>query len=256
MPTATSCTRPATTRRRAVIARAISHLPHQLGWHGKTQITFGTTGESDPRWSLDGKQITFVAYSQNLDVMRLCRMDADGHNQRTLRAFGERETLPAPATPGYRLENIEGASRKVPERHILINVKTGQQRVLPVPTHEDPSDEILPMPGAKLVYAVNNHTSTVSIDSLFYHLNAMTGAMHYLTEGQFWPGRRTARASARHRGGTRRPTKSDSSPSPPIPTNRPKSASETCPAWFGPPRCLSGLPAAARCGRLRRAFRM
>ena len=35
------------------------------------------------------------------------------------------------------------------------------------------------------MYAANNHNSTVGRDYLFYRLTPETGALHYLTEGQF-----------------------------------------------------------------------
>jgi len=155
---------------------------------GKTQLTFGTTGEadeSDPSWSLDGKQITFIAYPPNSDVMRLCRIDADGHNQRVLRTLGEYETLPAPATPGYRLENPDFTVRADISQHTLVALKTGKRTLLTVPEHSFEDDLLLPMPGGGLVYAANNRDSTTHENYLFYRLNAATGELRYLTDGQF-----------------------------------------------------------------------
>ena len=152
---------------------------------GKTQLTFSTTGEFDPRWSPDGKQITFIANPENSDLSVLCRMDANGRHQRVLRTLGEHEYLPEPLTPGYRLEDTDpGAMYTV--SHTLVTLKTGRRLLLTVPLHfSGGADTLLPVPGSDLVYAVNIHNSTVGSDYLFYRLKPATGKFRYLTEGQF-----------------------------------------------------------------------
>lgn len=152
---------------------------------GKTPLTFGVTDQTDPSWSLDGKQITFIANSANSALPVLCRMDADGQNQRVLRTLRESETLPVPPTPGYRLENTDPATDTGTETHTLINLKTGRRLILPVPPDDQWLGLLLPMPSPGLVYASNNHNSTVGTDYLFYRVSPNTGAMRYLTEGQF-----------------------------------------------------------------------
>ena len=154
---------------------------------GRMQLTFGTLGDYDyaPKWSADGRQVTYIERSSTSVFDKLCEIDASGGNRRVLKTLDfdrNRERLFA---SGYHLQNDEGDYGKVPDRHILINLKTGRRLTLPVPAHDDPNDELLPMPGAKLVYAVSNHNSTVGIDYLFYRLNPDTGALHYLTEGKF-----------------------------------------------------------------------
>lgn len=70
-------------------------------------------------------------------------------------------------------------------RHILINLKTNTRLTLKVPVNGDGNDVLLPMPRTDLVYAVDNHNSTVGTDYLFYRLNPHMGVLNYLTKGQF-----------------------------------------------------------------------
>ena len=150
---------------------------------GKTQLTFGMTDQSDPRWSPDGKQIIFIAYSANSDAATLCRIDADGRNQRVLRSLGAGETLPAPPTPGYKLEPANSAADT--ETYTLIALKTGKRLPVTVSEHGVGPDALLPMPGGGLVYAANERNSTSHENYFFYRLDAATGKLRYLTEGQF-----------------------------------------------------------------------
>ena len=46
-------------------------------------------------------------------------------------------------------------------------------------------DVLLPMPGQDLVYAANDHNSTVGVEFEFFRLRPETGALRRLTEGQF-----------------------------------------------------------------------
>jgi len=152
---------------------------------GKMQLTFGAGDEESPKWSANGRQITFVAYRANSSAALLCRMNADGGSQRVLKPLGENETLPVPPTPGYRLENADPATDTGTATHTLVNLKTNKRLVLPVPPDDQWLGILLPMPGADLVYASNNHNSTVGTDYLFYRLNPAAGELRYLTEGQF-----------------------------------------------------------------------
>lgn len=152
---------------------------------GRTQLTFGTGDEERPQWSADGRQITFVAYRANSSVPLLCRMDAAGSRRRVLKTLGENEALPIAPTPGYRLENTDPATDTGTEIHTLITLKTGKRQLLPVPPDDQWLGMLLPMPGTDLVYASNNHNSTVGTDYLFYRVNPNTGTFKYLTEGQF-----------------------------------------------------------------------
>ena len=152
---------------------------------GKTQLTFGAGDEEAPKWSADGTQITFVAYRANSSVPLLCRMNANGSGQRVVKPLGENDVLPAPPTPGYKLENADPATDTGTATHTLIALKTGKRLILPVPPDDQWLGILLPMPGTDLVYASNNHNSTVGTDYLFYQVKPDTGAMRYLTEGQF-----------------------------------------------------------------------
>ncbi len=152
---------------------------------GETQLTFGTGDEDSPQWSPDGRQILFAAYPANSDASALCRIDADGRHQQRLGAIKEGTWPPKPATPGYTLENSDSATDTDAEKHTLITVKTGRRLVLTVPEDDYPDDALLPAPGGGLTYAVYNHNSTNGVYYSFYRLDAATGKLRYLTEGQF-----------------------------------------------------------------------
>ena len=149
------------------------------------QLTFGTNDEDYPKWSQDGRQITFVQYFSTVGPPEVSVMNADGGKQHILRLLKDNVEPESFSASSYRLENVEGDYDSVPNRHILICLKTGQKLTLPVPAHDDLYDSILPMPGSDLVYAVNNHNSTIGVDYLFYRLNPTAGTLHYVTEGQF-----------------------------------------------------------------------
>ena len=152
---------------------------------GKTQLTFGNGDEEQPKWSADGRRVTFVEDTGPPWIQTLCEINASGGRGRVLRQLTGSAFSNDLQTPGYRLENMEAADDQAPDRHILIDLKSGQRRTLPVPPHADIQDVLLPMPGQDLVYAANNHNSTVGTDYLFYRLNPDPGTMRYLTEGQF-----------------------------------------------------------------------
>ena len=151
---------------------------------GTTQLTFGAGDEATPQWSPDGRQILFAACPANSDAWTLCRMDADGRDQQRLEALKDGAWPPKPATPGYKLENDGSATD--PDIYTLIALKTGRRLRLTVP---DPGiygdDALLPMPGGGLVYAANQRNSTSHENYFFYRINAATGKLRYLTEGQF-----------------------------------------------------------------------
>ena len=151
---------------------------------GKTQLTFGSDEEYDPKWSADGRQVTYIERSSTSAVDKLCGTDASGGNRRVFGTLGFDTDCEKLFASGYRLKNVAGDYDTVPNHHILM-LKTGRSLTLPVPAHDNPNDELLPMPGSDLVYAANNHDSTVGTDYLFYRLNPNTGTLHYLTEGQF-----------------------------------------------------------------------
>ncbi len=151
---------------------------------GKTQLTFGAYDEEVPQWTDGGRHVTFLSYDGTASV-KLCQINADGSKRRVLRTLGETEVVPAPPTPGYRLENIIADTGNAPTQHILINAETGQRQTLAVPEHDDDNDALLPMPGTDIVYAANNHNSTVGTDYFFYRLNPSTGVLRPLTGGQF-----------------------------------------------------------------------
>ena len=152
---------------------------------GRMQLTFGTNDEDYPKWSQDGRQITFVQYFSTVGPPEVSVMNANGGKQHILRLLKDNVEPESFSASSYRLENVEGDYDRVPNRHILICLKTGQKLTLPVPAHDDLYDSILPMPGSDLVYAVNNHNSTIGVDYLFYRLNPTAGTLHYVTEGQF-----------------------------------------------------------------------
>ncbi len=157
---------------------------------GKTQLTFGTSDEENPTWTVDGRHIIFVQYYRYFDADQsppmLCEVDENGKKRHVLKVLTEAAAFPnPPAVFGYRLDNDETDNDRAATRHILINLKTNARQTLKVPVDGDGSDVLLPMPGTDLVYAVNNHNSTVGTDYLFYRLNTHMGSMRYLTEGQF-----------------------------------------------------------------------
>lgn len=202
---------------------------------GKTQLTFGMD-EEFPRWSADGKEITFVAY-QAASPATLCRIDADGKHQRVIRTLGEEETLPGPATPGYRLENIDPVLPDDNEaKHFLVNVRTGHRLLLTVPDHDDYNDALFPMPGGSLVYGANNHNSTVGTDYSFYRLNPDTGALKFITTGQFliWSPDGTHFCVARGRDTVPYDRRRDPPPPPPGETPEDKIAREYRLVWAAP----------------------
>ena len=82
------------------------------------------------------------------------------------------------------------------EQHALVFIGTdGQEKKrvmlkMPPAYREVVSDGGLALlvghsPSASLLYALNNHNSTVGVDYLFFSLDAVTGAAEYLNEGQF-----------------------------------------------------------------------
>lgn len=151
---------------------------------GKTQITSGSADEYAPTWSADGRRVTFLEYA-GAGRGVVCDMTADGGRRRALRTLTGDSGLAPPPVPGYRLENDETDSSGTTYRHILINLRTGRRLTLNVPEHDDPSDALLPAPGQALVYATNDYDSTIGTNFLFYSLLPGTGALRYLTEGQF-----------------------------------------------------------------------
>lgn len=151
---------------------------------GKTQLTFGSCNEYTPKWSANGRQITFLSYDHTAQV-KLCEISANGGGRRVLKTLSSSVLLSMPFVPGYRLETIIPDTGDAPAQHVLVNLKTGRKQVLAVPTHDDDNDVLLPMPGYSLVYAANNHNSTVGTDHFFYRLNPDTGALRSLREGQF-----------------------------------------------------------------------
>ena len=152
---------------------------------GKTQLTFGSGDEGEAKWTPDGRRITFVARAGPAGPDTLCEISAGGGRRRVLRGLADASPAEAGPVLGYRLENEAAESSSAPDRHVLIDRKTGQRQALAVPAHDDLNDALLPMPGRGLVYAANAHNSTVGTDYLFYRLNPETKALHYLTEGQF-----------------------------------------------------------------------
>ena len=152
---------------------------------GKTQLTFGSNDENYPKWVQDGRHIRFVQYFSVSKPPKISVMNADGSGRHILHTLKDNMEPQSLSVPGYRLENDQTNDGDKPDRHILISLKTSQEQTLPVPTHDDLYDTILPMPGSDLVYAANNHNSSVGTDYLFYRLNPTTGTLHYLTEGQF-----------------------------------------------------------------------
>lgn len=149
---------------------------------GRTQLTFGSTDDESPKWSPDGRKVTYYEDRGGASPLRLCEIDANGGNRRVLKVLSaDWEPAPIPV-PGYRLEN---QADDLKSRHVLIALATGRRLTLPVPAHDDVSDALLPAPGHDLLYAANNHDSTVGTDYFFYRLNPDTGAMRYLTEGRF-----------------------------------------------------------------------
>lgn len=154
---------------------------------GRTQLTFGKADEEMPQWSSSGRQITYLENTQTSKPLLLCEINADGSGRRVLKIVTDGTDRPPPAVPGYRLENAE-ADDGTDARHVLINLKTGRRLALTVPSHEggnERDDALLPLPGHGLIYVLNNHNSTLGIDSLFYQLSPETGELRYLTEGQF-----------------------------------------------------------------------
>ena len=151
---------------------------------GKTQLTFGNGDEEEPHWSADGRRITFTAYAASSDTAMLCEIGASGSKRRVLKTLTDNDYPHLPPVANYRLENTGDDAEEI-DHHILVNLKTGHRMTLTVPDHGNLSDLLLAVPGGGLIYAVNNHNSTVGTDYLFYQLNPSTGTLRYLTEGQF-----------------------------------------------------------------------
>lgn len=154
---------------------------------GKTQLTFGRGDEQQPKWSADGRHVTFIEITGQSPSwsQTVCEINANGGQRHMLRKLTDSTSPDELQTPGYRLENIESANDQASDQHVLIDLKSGRRLALAVPAHDDLYDAVLPMPGHDLVYAANNHNSTVGTDYLFYRLDPATGSLHYLTEGQF-----------------------------------------------------------------------
>jgi len=156
---------------------------------GRTQLTFGAGDEERPHWSADGLRVRFVEDTESPWLQTLCEVNANGGRRRVLKKLTDRaspEDLHEDLqTPRYRLENSEASRADAPDQHILIDLQTGRRQTLTVPEHTDLNDLLMPMLGGALVYAANNHNSTVGTDYLFYRLTPETGMLHYLTEGQF-----------------------------------------------------------------------
>ncbi len=157
---------------------------------GKTQLTFSAADDQyDPRWSADGKRITFYV-NDGVGWGGLYEISADGGRRRLIKRLLEAPTIPdAPPVSGYRLENTDSAENSPTaldiDTHTLISVKTGRRLVLSVPEHDSLYDDLLPVPGGGIIYAANNHNTTVGTDYLFYKLDPATGKLRYLTEGRF-----------------------------------------------------------------------
>ena len=170
---------------------------------GKTQLTFGRADDYKPKWSPDGRRITYVQANGDFSLLTLCEIRPNGSGRRVLKRLDSSWEATPPPVPGYHLENV-GSESDDTTQHVLINLRTGRHLALKVPAHDDLSDVLMPMPGHGLVYAANNRNSTIGTNYLFYRLNPDTGALHYLTEGRFiaWspdgsqfciaPGRETA----------------------------------------------------------------
>lgn len=152
---------------------------------GRTQLTFVNGDEEQPRWSADGRYVTFIEITGPPWLQTFCEINASGGRWRVLRQLTGSAFSNDLQTPGYRLENMEVANDQAPDQHVLVDLKTGRRLTLAVPAHDDLYDALLPMPGRDLVYAANNHNSTVGRDYLFYRLDPETRALHHLTEGQF-----------------------------------------------------------------------
>jgi hypothetical protein len=146
---------------------------------GRTQLTFGNGDDWEPRWTLDGQYITFSEYETLLHSATLCKIDANGRRRRVLKrmASDDNSWPPVPMVTQYRLDDDVATSYELPDKHILVSLKTGQRLTLKVPLHEDSSDDLLPMPG--------NHNTVFKTDYLYYRLNPKTGALHRLIDGQF-----------------------------------------------------------------------
>lgn len=149
---------------------------------GRTQLTFGSDDEYTPKWSSDGRLITFFV-NDGVSWGKICEIGASGGRPRIVKRLTEAPSIPNPPVAfGYRLEDVD-MENGVSERHILFNLKTGRR--LTLLTDDDTLPTLLPAPGHGLIYADNRHTSTVGTNFAFYRLNPATGALHYLTEGQF-----------------------------------------------------------------------
>lgn len=152
---------------------------------GKTQLTFGNGYEGNPEWTVDGRHILYDEYPASSEQRILREMNENGNKNRRIKRLADNSAIGSLPAPGYRLENIIPDTGDAPEQHILVNLKTGRRQNLAVPRHDDDNDMLLPMPGHSLVYAANNHNSTVGTDYFFYRLNPDTGSLRSLTEGQF-----------------------------------------------------------------------
>lgn len=138
-------------------------------------------------WSADSRTVLIRYYVRTAsgDEAKACRIDV---------GTGRRLAGPASETSqSYRLDYDD----KTDQQFLSVRVGQGwEKRRLRVPadTGNPGSDDRLCTTGdggletdaqGKLIYALNNHNSTVGVDWLFYRLAPAAGVLTYLTEGQF-----------------------------------------------------------------------
>ena len=144
-------------------------------------------GLTSARWQADSRTVLIRSYVRTAsgDKATACRIDV-----RT----GRRQAGPATDPPQpYRLDYDDNTDQQFLSTRLA---QKWEKRLLHVPVNlGDPgSGDMLRIAKdggletdaqGRLVYALNNHNSTVGVDWLFYQLAPATGAMSYLTEGQF-----------------------------------------------------------------------
>ena len=139
------------------------------------------------RWGADSRTVLIRYYVRTAsgDTAAACRIDA-----RT----GRRQAGPASDPPlPYRLDYDDKTDQQFLSARTAEGWEKRRLRV-PVDTGNSGADDRLwttwdggleTDAEGRLIYALNNHNSTVGVDWLFYRLAPATGAMTYLTEGQF-----------------------------------------------------------------------
>ena len=191
MPTATSFTRPRYYTPPGSHRTSHFHIYRiNPDGTGKTQLTFGAAEDRCPRWSPDGSHIVFIEIAEKAWQFSLCEINANGGRKRVLKLLSpDVDEIDPAAVLGYRLDNSVADDNSVSDKHRLVDLKTGRRLTLTVPDHDSSydssNDVLLPMPGQDLVYAANDHNSTVGVEFEFFRLRPETGALRRLTEGQF-----------------------------------------------------------------------